>query len=228
MSMKKMLCIVLASATVLAFTACSGKKDEPKTDDSTTAATQAAQQEAETAADSAAETQAAGRADTTALAQAVPGTLYTLYEGDSTVSPITGLRLVGNRAGTVEGVNGKAPAAENIRSVFELNEWIEIYPETTFESGLTACLVPHAEDPGVYAGDYVVPDNAVIVELVKPEDDAAWGSLYYNSDDGEPGYYDLVLLSSGKPVGLVMIKLFNEAELESKTDAELEQLMQEN
>ena len=228
MSIKRILCIFLALATVLVFTACGGGKTEETVNeaDKTAPTVQQAETDAVTKDDAATEKPAAASSEST-VEKAIPGVLYRL-NADGQESVITALKLVGNRVGSEEGINGKKPAAEKIRSVFELNEWIEIYPETTVENGLSATLVPHSDDPAstvTASTDLDLPKT----DLEKPEEDGwAWGSLYLNPDDAPAGDYDLVLLSNNKPVAFVLIKMYNDAELENKSEAELEQLMQEN
>ena len=56
-----------------------------------------------------------------------------LKEGEQPV--MTGLSLNGNLCGTTD-FNNKPSAAEGIRSVFELNEWIEFNPQATAAAGI--------------------------------------------------------------------------------------------
>ena len=220
MSLKRIICIALIIVFVLALAACGNDKTEETTP--TAESAQAVETKAQEAAATEAETQQG-----TAVAEvekAVPGTLYALNLKDGEDPVVTALKLDGNRLGTAEGINGKKPAAEGIRSVFELNEWIEITPETT-ETALTAYVVPHADDPAKYTETYVFPDDAPTVALEKPEEDTCWGSVYVNPDDSAAGDFDLVITAGTKPVAYVMIKLYNKGELDGKPDAELEQLM---
>ena len=68
-------------------------------------------------------------------ADAVLGKLYfvNLKEGEQPV--MSGLSLFGNRCGS-EDFNHKPCAAEGIRSVFELDEWIEFHPQAKCRPGL--------------------------------------------------------------------------------------------
>ncbi len=223
MSFKQLICIVLAGLMLLAFAACGNNKTAES--DAASSTEQEATTAPETAAEAPAET--AAEKESTVAAAAVPGTLYplNLQEGEEPV--ITALQLAGNRAGTAEGINSKEPSTEKIRSVFELNEWIEIYPETA-GTNLSAFVVAHSDDPASYTDAFIaaLSDETPKAELVKPEEaGGCWGSLYVNPDDWKAGDYDLVFVSGVKPVAYVMIRLYNEGELGEKTDAELEALM---
>ena len=226
MSLKHILCIILAIAMILALTACSTKTE------SNSDSTQAAVQESATAAESVAATTAVetAAAEETAVEAAFPGILYPLNLSAGEAPLITKLRLGGNRAGSEEGINGKDPSTDNIRSVFELNEWIDIYPETELTS-LFAYVVPHSDDPGCYTEEYIstLTDKTPKTELIPPSDaDGSWGALYLNPEEWSAGYYDLVITEGARPVSYVMITLFNEGELSEKTDTELEELMDED
>lgn len=229
MSIKKIICILLVVLVLAACAACGNSKTTEKTDKTTSAAEEATT--APAAATNAvtpapAETTADG--EVTAPVTVIPGVLTPLNLKDDEEPVITALRLVGNRAGTENGVNGKEPSTEKIRSAFELNEWIEVTPVTAQENGLFAYIVPHSEDPGSYTEAFIaaLSDTTPKAELVKPEEDGAcWGSLYANPDDWQAGDYDLVIVSGVKPVACVMIKLYNADELAEKTDAEIEALM---
>ena len=50
--------------------------------------------------------------------------------------------------------------------------------------------------------------------------------MYFNPDECEPGYYDLLFVSDDSLiVAMMQIKLFSEGELEGKSDDELNALM---
>lgn len=225
MSIKKLICILLAVFMLISLAACGSKTSEES--DSSSSAIEEATAAPETAAEATlAPTEAAG-AESTAAVKAVPGTLYPMNLKDDEEPVVTALQLAGNRAGTTEGINGKESSTESIRSVFELNEWIEIYPDTA-ENNLSAFIVPHSDDPASYTDAFIaaLSDETPKAELVKPEEAGeCWGSLYVNPDDWKAGDYDLVFVSGVKPVAYVMIKLYNEGELSEKTDAELDALM---
>lgn len=218
MTIKRILCIFLTLTFVLALAAC-GK---PATDDPAPPvdSTQAAATQAQKASSN-------NATDDEAIA-VTPGTLYALNVKDGEEPVITALRLTGNRLGTEEGINGKEAGVENIRSVFELNEWIDIYPETETKNRLMAFVVPHVEKLDMYSDPFIAPENSASADLVKPEEDGApWGSLYVHPDYWQAGEYDLVFTLDDIPAAVVMIRLYNEGELDGKSDAELEQMMKE-
>ena len=82
--------------------------------------------------------------DTTVL-----GKLYfvNLKEGEKPV--MTALSLFGNRCGS-EDFNHKPYAAEGIRSVFELDEWIEFHPQASVGTGIKVMVFKHHADLAFY------------------------------------------------------------------------------
>ncbi len=77
------------------------------------------------------------------------GKLYfvNLKEGEQPI--MTGLSLFGNRCGTGD-FNKKPFAAEGIRSIFELDEWIEFYPQSNAGTGIKVMVFKHKADQGFY------------------------------------------------------------------------------
>ena len=223
--MKKVLCTLLALAMVISLAAC-GKKNDEKKDDTPTQA-----QSVETTAETeAAPTEAATQADATEaeIEPMVPGTLYQLNEEEGKDPVILGVGLDGNCAGESGGINGRETSDENIRSVFELNEWISIRLDTDKTSGIKAYVIPHQDDPATLTDSFIaaLDDKTPFVELNAPEGDVdSWGDLYVNPEDWQPGSYDLVLADGMKPVARVLIELYPENDLSSKSDAELQKLM---
>ena len=82
--------------------------------------------------------------DTTVL-----GKLYfvNLKEGEQPV--MTGLSLHGNTCGT-GAFNSKPYATEGIRSVFELDEWIEFHPQARVGGGIKVMVFQHKADQSFY------------------------------------------------------------------------------
>ncbi len=62
---------------------------------------------------------------------------------------MTGLSLFGNRCGTGD-FNKKPFAAEGIRSIFELDEWIEFYPLSNAGTGIKVMVFKHKANQGFY------------------------------------------------------------------------------
>lgn len=229
---KKLVCVVTAFVLAASLSACGGTKNASENSEQTSAAVQttAVQPTSAQQSTSAAETEStegatqSASSDNQAAADVEPGKLRQLSDGETPV--ITGLSLSGNAAGSDE-LNGRETGSDNIRSVFELNEWIEITPETTEAEGLSVLVLEH-KDPSEYTESYVQSvSNAVpFVILQKPEESGdSWGSLYVNSESWKSGYFDLVITKSLKPVACVTIRLYDEGELQGKTDAELNALM---
>lgn len=69
-------------------------------------------------------------------------------------------------------------------------------------------------------------DDFVTVCDSERGEDGNRSEFYVHSEDAEPGYYDLVFTAHGKAVASLVTRFYAEGELESKTDAELEKLMQ--
>lgn len=151
----------------------------------------------------------------------VPGVLYQLQEGEPV---IRGISLTGNRA-TMELAE---PSTENIRFIFELNEWIGIYVDTDQVEGLSARLVKHGEDSSVYTAAYF--DEAVIYaycDIFKPEQDGdVWGEINV-SEDESTGFYDLVFVNNedNMPLAYIILDIFNMTALENYSESQLAQIM---
>ena len=163
---------------------------------------------------------------------AVLGKLYfvNLKEGEQPV--MTGLSLSGNRCGTEE-FNHKPYAAEGIRSVFELNEWVEFYLETSAKTGIKVMVFKHNADPSVYLKNALNSETAGFIqecELKKDpeaEENDQWGSFYLHPEEVEPGFYDFIFLYNNKVFATMLTKFYKPNELIEKPDSELEKLMKE-
>ncbi len=163
------------------------------------------------------------------------GTLSYLNLEDGEKPFMTGLTLNGNIAGTLAedgGVsfNGKPKAMSDIRCIFELNEWVEFYPETTATSGIRVYLFTHREDVEFYETTFITEETEGVkayVDLNKIEDDpdGSWGEFYLSSDECKAGYYDFIFVYGGKAKAILITKFYNEEELRNKTDAELVEIM---
>lgn len=222
--MKKVLCALLVLAMVISLAACGKKNDtSEKKDDDTSSQAQSVEITAEPA-----ESETQADATQAQVEPMVPGTLYQLNEEEGKDPVILGVGLDGNRSGEAGGINGRAPSFDNIRSVFELNEWISIRLDTDKTSGIKAYVIPHQDDPATLTDSFIaaLDDKTPFVELNAPEGDVdSWGELSVNPEDWQPGSYDLVLTDGMKPVARVLIELYKENDLESKSDAELQKLM---
>ena len=150
-----------------------------------------------------------------------------LKEGEQPV--MTALSLFGNRCGS-ESFNNKPCAAEGIRSVFELDEWIEFHPQAQAGSGIKVMVFTHKADRGFYlenALDDETPGYVLSCELNRDPDDENynWGSFYLHPEEVDPGFYDFVFLFDGKVFATMLTYFFDKDEIADKSDSELEELM---
>lgn len=163
----------------------------------------------------------------------VLGKLYfvNVKEGEKPI--MTALSLFGNRCGS-ESFNHKPYAAEGIRSVFELDEWIEFYPQASAGSGIKIMVFKHQEDQGFYLKSSLndkTPGYIQELDLNKdPEGDETshWGSFYLHPEEVEPGYYDFVFIYKNKVFATMLTHFFKPNEIYEKSDSELEKLMSES
>ncbi len=157
----------------------------------------------------------------------LPGKLayINLKDGDKPV--IRGLFLAGNQAGSTEFNTGD-PATEGIRCIFELNEWVEIYLDSDIKEGLQVWVFEHKKDQSFYADAQFsdeTPGFKTVCDLAKEEVWGMWASFYLNTDDTEPGLYDLVFTYKGKAVASFLTRFYKIGDLGAKTDEELKALM---
>ena len=161
------------------------------------------------------------------------GKLYFVNQKKEGEQPImTGLSLFGNRCGSYD-LNKKPCAAEGIRSVFELDEWIEFYPQTNAKTGIKVMVFKHKADQGFYSKNTLndeTPGYIQECELNKDpdaEEDSHWGSFYLNPEEGEPGYYDFVFIYNNKVFAIMVTRFYKPEELCERPDSYLEKLMKE-
>ena len=161
------------------------------------------------------------------------GKLYfvNLKEGEQPI--MTALSLFGNRCGS-EGFNHKPYATEGIRSVFELDEWIEFHPQASVGSGIKVMVFKHQEDQGFYLKNSLNDETpGYIQELALNKDPEAdetnhWGSFYLHPEEVEPGYYDFVFIYKDKVFATMLTRFFKPNEIYEKSDSELEELMSQS
>ena len=154
---------------------------------------------------------------------------------DRDPSVLRGVTIKGNCAGTASDFNSKAKSLTDVRCIFELNEWVEFYPDTDATYGLRVWILKHRDDQEYYNTckfSDLMPNFANYCDLHYPEDaenpdEWYWGSFYLHEDECEPGYYDFVFTYEGKAVATLLTRFYAENELTVKSDAELEALMHE-
>lgn len=154
----------------------------------------------------------------------LPGVLYQLNPVEGQEPVVRAVSLSGNRAGNE--INKREPSIDNIRFVFELNEWIGITADSDKTDSLFAVILPHANDPNFYTEDSLqaIPDNASYVNLDLTEEGKIYGETYIY-DFNNPGFYDIVIADNAKPVALILIKAFKAGEIEGFSDSQLEKYM---
>ena len=163
----------------------------------------------------------------------VLGKLYfvNLKEGEQPI--MTALSLFGNRCGS-ESFNHKPYAAEGIRSVFELDEWIEFYPQASAGSGIKVMVFKHQEDQGFYLKNSLNDETSGYIQELElnkdPEADETnhWGTFYLHPEEVEPGYYDFVFIYKDKVFATMLTRFFKPEEIYLKSDSELEELMSQS
>ena len=160
----------------------------------------------------------------------VLGKLYfvNIKEGEQPV--MTALSLFGNRCGT-DGFNNKPFSADGIRSVFELDEWIEFHPQAAAEVGIKVMVFTHKADQGFYlqnALDDETPGYILACDLSKdPDADETyhWGSFYLHPEEVDPGFYDFVFLYHDRVFATMLTRFYEKNEIFEKSDSVLEELM---
>lgn len=156
----------------------------------------------------------------------IPGVLYQLNISDGQEPVVKAVALAGNRAGSE--VNKREPSIENIRFVFEINEWVEVMVSSEVKDNLMVFAVPHNADPVIYDDKYfqAIPDNMQFVGLNAPEDPSeSWGSFYLNPDFNKAGFYDLVFTDGISPVAMVLVRFYDDGFISDISDEELEKFM---
>ena len=161
------------------------------------------------------------------------GKLYfvNIKEGEQPI--MTALRLYGDRCGS-ESFNNKPYATEGIRSIFELNEWIEFYPQASATSGIKVMVFTHKADQSFYIKNSLndkTPGYIQELDLNKDpeqEENYHWGSFYLNPEEVSPGYYDFVFIYKNKVFATMLTHFYKEEEISDKSDSELEELMSQS
>ena len=153
-----------------------------------------------------------------------------IEEGEQPI--MTALSLFGDRCGSRD-FNNKPYATEGIRSVFELNEWIEFHPQAKAGSGIKVMVFMHKEDQGFYLKnslDDETPGYVLECELNKDPDEEAnhWGSFYLHPEEVNPGYYDFVFVYDNKVFATMLTHFYQQEEISDKSDSDLEKLMSES
>ena len=163
------------------------------------------------------------------------GKLNLIDLDDRDPSVLRGVVIKGNFAGSADGFNNKESSLTDVRCIFELNEWIEFYPDTDATYGLRVWILQHRDDQEYYNKakfSDLDPNFVNYCDLHYPEDaenpdEWYWGNFYLHPEECEPGYYDFVFTYEGKAIATLLTRFYAENELTVKSDAELEALMRE-
>ena len=162
----------------------------------------------------------------------VLGKLYfvNLRKGGQPV--MTALSLFGDRCGSTD-FNNKPSSSDGIRSVFELDEWIEFHPQASTASGIKVMVFRHKADQGFYLHnslDDETPGYIQECDLNKDPDEEThhWGSFYLHPEEVDPGYYDFVFIYNNQVFATMLTRFFKLDEISGKSDSELEELMSQS
>ena len=221
--MKKILALIISATMLLSLSSCNSSKATSTSAKETTKAAAAGE-------GAGGNTDATTKNTDAGAIVLLPGELYQ-FDKDADGGPvIKGLTLKGNQCGTSE-LNAKDPDVKGIRCIFQLNEWVEFYPDTSVNDGLWVYVYKHADDANVYTDmGFTEEDTKVLATctLEKPEEaDYQWGALYLNPDNAQPGVYDIVFVKDGKAVAVMKADFFKEGELDGKSDDDLRGLMKD-
>ena len=222
--MKKILALIISATMLLSLSSCVSSNGTSNADKETTKDSVAG----EDAGGNAYETKN-NNSDAGAIVL-LPGELYQ-FDKDADGGPvIKGLTVKGNQVGTAE-FNAKDPDVKGIRCIFQLDEWVEFYPDTSVNDGLWVYVYKHADDANVYTDmGFTEEDTKVLATctLEKPEEaDYQWGALYLHPDYADPGVYDIVFVKDGKAVAVMEAKFFDGLSLQDKSDDELRTMMKD-
>jgi len=227
--MKKIITIALALLMVVSLVAC-GIVNNNQSGTNTPS-----NQQGNNASDNQGSNNGNNQGDNTADETKLTGKLNLINLDDRDPSVLRGVTIEGNCAGTAEGFNNKEKSLTDVRCIFELNEWVEFYPDTDKEYALRVWILKHRDDQEYYNTckfSDLMPNFANYCDLHYPADEEnpdewQWGSFYLNKDECEPGYYDFVFTYEGKAIAILLTRFYAENELAVKSDAELEKLMRE-
>ena len=232
----RFICFLLAALLVFTLAACGKGNDTSKPSGSAQASDQG-QPAASGGAqlDPVDDSESKPSGSQTPEAAKLTGALNLIQLDDRDPSILRGLRIIGSRAGSAEGMNARPSSLTDVRCIFELNEWIEFYPDTDAEFYMRVWILQHREDQESYNTcrfSDLMPGFVSYCDLHYPVDaedpeNWCWGNFYLNAEEWEPGLYDFVITYEGKAIATLLTRFYPVDELSSKSDAELEALMHE-
>ena len=158
------------------------------------------------------------------------GKLNYIRRDDRDPSVLKGITIYGNRAGSTE-LNSRAPAAEGVRNVFELNEHVGFVPDTDAEDGMQVWVFRHKDNQRFYETTEFseqtpgfVHSSEVYFDKDEPGNSKS-GEFYLDPEEWDAGYYDFVFVYDGKAVATLLTRFYDMDELEGKSDDDLKDLM---
>ena len=233
---RRIVCMLMTAVMILTLAAFGKGNDTSKPSDPTqTTEPSQAQGTDKPQGNNNSETSGDQSGDQLIVPAKLTGTLNLIEMDDRDSSILRGVRIIGNGVGTMDDINGKESSLTDVRCIFNLNEWIEFYPDTDAEYYLRVWILKHRDDHEYYKTckfSDLMPEFVTYCDLHYPVDEEkpeewCWGSFYLNPDECEPGYYDFVFTYEGKAIATLVTKFYNEGEIDGKSGTELEALMHE-
>ena len=233
---RRIVCMLMTAVMILTLAACGKGNDTSKPSDPTqTTEPSQAQGTDKPQGNNNSETSGDQSGDQFIVPAKLTGTLNLIEMDDRDSSILRGVRIIGNGVGTMDDINGKESSLTDVRCIFNLNEWIEFYPDTDAEYYLRVWILKHRDDHEYYKTckfSDLMPEFVTYCDLHYPVDEEkpeewCWGSFYLNPDECEPGYYDFVFTYEGKAIATLVTKFYSEGEIDGKSGTELEALMHE-
>ena len=142
--MKRILAIVIVVITVFVLASCGTGNNQGNTTTTNNGTT--------TTTNSTGEKDTTKTTETTAnpTGAKLTGSLNIIDLEDRDPSVLRGVRIAGNSVGQATGINGKEFSLTDVRCIFELDEWIEFYPDTDATYGLRVWILKHRDDQSYY------------------------------------------------------------------------------
>ena len=232
-SKQRFICLLLAMLLLLSLAACGKGNDTPSNNGQTSGQEQTtgnAGSQYENNESTGNETPGSQTVESFKLT----GAINLVHLDDRDPSVLRGVIIKGNQVGTAE-FNSRESSLTDVRCIFNLDEWVEFYPDTDKEYALRVWVLKHRDDQeyyNTYKFSDLMPNFASYCDLHYPADEDnpdeyPWGSFYLHSEECEPGYYDFVFTYEGKAIATLLTRFYKEGELSAKSDAELESLMHE-
>ena len=150
-TMKKTLAIVLAFVLVLGLAACGSSGSTSQSNNPSSSGNNSSNPSTNSTGNNQQSGNGSGSGNTSqggnnAEEAKLTGKLNLIDLDDRDPSVLRGVAISGNCAGTADGFNSKESSLTDVRCVFELNEWVEFYPDTDATNGLRVWILKHRDD----------------------------------------------------------------------------------